>query len=117
MNRDRYELLSLPLLKDMAKKRGLKGLSASRKNEVVDALVASDKEAEAKGCSASAEGSRSPGKGCSASAEGSRSPGKGCSGSTEGRSPGKGCSGSAEDSRGPGTGRSARCGSGSESLS
>ena len=39
MNRENYELLSASLLKDMAKKRGIRGLSAMRKSQVVDALV------------------------------------------------------------------------------
>ena len=47
MNRENYELLSASLLKDMAKKRGIRGLSAMRKNQVVDALVEYDRQKEA----------------------------------------------------------------------
>ena len=47
MNRENYELLSASLLKDMAKKRGIRGLSAMRKSQVVDALVEYDRQKEA----------------------------------------------------------------------
>ena len=47
MNRDNYELLSAALLKDMAKKRGIRGLSGMRKSQVVDALVDYDRQKEA----------------------------------------------------------------------
>ena len=46
MNRENYELLSASLLKDMAKKRGIRGLSAMRKSQVVDALVEYDRQKE-----------------------------------------------------------------------
>ena len=44
MNRENYELLSASLLKDMAKKRGIRGLSAMRKSQVVYALVVYDRQ-------------------------------------------------------------------------
>ena len=47
MNRENYELLSASLLKDMAKKRGIRGLSAMRKSQVVDTLVEYDRQKEA----------------------------------------------------------------------
>ncbi len=42
MNREQYNELSIMALKDLAKDRGLKGLSIARKNEIIDALMKND---------------------------------------------------------------------------
>ena len=51
--REKYESLSVTVLRDLAKARGLKGTSAMKKSEVVEAMLAEDervkKEEEAKG--------------------------------------------------------------------
>ena len=48
MTREKYESLSLPALKDLAKARGIKGISLMKKVEIVDAMLALDaKEAAA----------------------------------------------------------------------
>ncbi|MBR1471819.1 MAG: transcription termination factor Rho [Lachnospiraceae bacterium] len=44
--RERYETISLSDLKGMAKFRGIKGASAMKKSEVIDAMVAKDEEEE-----------------------------------------------------------------------
>ena len=51
--REKYETLSLSVLRELAKARGLKGVSSLRKNEVIDLMVAEDEreknEKEARG--------------------------------------------------------------------
>ena len=42
MNREKYETLSLTILKDLAKARDIKGLSSMRKDDVINAMVALD---------------------------------------------------------------------------
>ena len=44
--REKYESLSVVALKDLAKARGLKNISALKKAEVVDAMVAEDRRLE-----------------------------------------------------------------------
>ena len=44
MNREKYETLSLVILKDLAKSREIKGVSSMRKDEVIDAMVALDEK-------------------------------------------------------------------------
>ena len=44
MNREQYSELSITALKDLAKDRGLKGLSIARKNEIIDALIENDNQ-------------------------------------------------------------------------
>ena len=44
MNREKYETLSLVVLKDLAKSREIKGISSMRKDEVIDAMVALDEQ-------------------------------------------------------------------------
>ena len=44
--REKYESLSVAALKDLAKARGLKNMSALKKAEVVDAMVAEDRRLE-----------------------------------------------------------------------
>ena len=46
MNREKYETLSLTILKDLAKSREIKGVSAMRKEQVIDAMVALDEKEE-----------------------------------------------------------------------
>ena len=50
--REKYESLSVSVLRDLAKARGLKGTSTMKKSEVVEAMLAEDerlkKEEEAK---------------------------------------------------------------------
>ena len=48
MMKDKYESLSLSALKDLAKVRGIKGISGMKKKELVEAmLVQDDKDAQA----------------------------------------------------------------------
>lgn len=42
MTREQYESLSLPALKDLAKARGIRGISAMKKGELVEVMVAED---------------------------------------------------------------------------
>ena len=44
MNREKYETLSLTILKDLAKARDIKGLSSMRKDDVINAMVALDEQ-------------------------------------------------------------------------
>ncbi|MBQ4529860.1 MAG: transcription termination factor Rho [Lachnospiraceae bacterium] len=46
--REKYESLSLATLKDLAKTRGIKGVSTMKKSEIVEAMLAEDKKEEAK---------------------------------------------------------------------
>lgn len=46
--KEKYETLSLAVLKDVAKARGLKGTSALKKSELIDRLLEEDKKANAK---------------------------------------------------------------------
>ena len=46
--REKYESLSLATLKDLAKTRGIKGVSTMKKSEIVEAMLAEDKIDEAK---------------------------------------------------------------------
>ncbi|MBR5407901.1 MAG: transcription termination factor Rho [Lachnospiraceae bacterium] len=46
-NRAKYETLSLPVLKDLAKARGIKGLTGIKKADLVEAMVLKDEEDEA----------------------------------------------------------------------
>ena len=46
--REKYESLSLATLKDLAKSRGIKGVSTMKKSEVVEAMLAEDEKAEVK---------------------------------------------------------------------
>ena len=59
--REKYESLSLTVLKDLAKARGLKGVSSMKKGELVEAMLAEDEKekAEAK-ASATAESQEEP---------------------------------------------------------
>lgn len=47
MTRERYESLSLASLKDIAKARGIKGLSSMKKGDIIDAMVALDDNSSA----------------------------------------------------------------------
>lgn len=47
MTRERYESLSLASLKDIAKARGVKGLSSMKKGDIIDAMVALDETSTA----------------------------------------------------------------------
>ena len=49
MTREEYEKLSAALLKDFAKKRGIRGISAMRKREVAALLAEADSAAAAAG--------------------------------------------------------------------
>ena len=40
--REKYELMSVAALKELAKSRGLKGLSGMKKSDLVDVLVSED---------------------------------------------------------------------------
>ena len=46
--REKYESLSLATLKDLAKTRGIKGVSTMKKSEIVEAMLEEDKKEEAK---------------------------------------------------------------------
>ena len=56
MTRERYETLSLAALKDIAKARGLKGLSAMKKSDIIDKMLALDDAGAASGTSKASEG-------------------------------------------------------------
>ena len=59
--REKYESLSLTVLKDLAKARGLKGDSSMKKGELVDAMLAEDEKEKAEvKASATAESSEEP---------------------------------------------------------
>ena len=45
--REKYESLSLTVLRDVAKNRGIKGTSSMRKEAVIEAMVAEDEKAQA----------------------------------------------------------------------
>ena len=45
--REKYESLSLTVLKDLAKARGLKGVSSMKKGELVAAMLAEDEKEKA----------------------------------------------------------------------
>ena len=45
--REKYESLSLAVLRDVAKNRGIKGTTAMRKEAVIDAMLAADEKAAA----------------------------------------------------------------------
>lgn len=44
MNKEKYEALSLATLKELAKARGLKGMSTARKQELIEAMIKRDEE-------------------------------------------------------------------------
>ncbi len=46
--REKYESLSLAVLKDLAKARGMKGISGMKKSEVIEAMLAQDEKDSAK---------------------------------------------------------------------
>ena len=50
MTREKYESLSLAVLKDLAKRRGLHGISTMRKSQVIDAMCALDEKESAAVC-------------------------------------------------------------------
>ena len=59
--REKYESLSLTVLKDLAKARGLKGVSSMKKGELVEAMLAEDEKEKAEvKASATAESSEEP---------------------------------------------------------
>ena len=59
--REKYESLSLTVLKDLAKARGLKGVSSMKKGELVEAMLAEDEKEKAEvKSSATAETSEEP---------------------------------------------------------
>lgn len=59
--REKYESLSLTVLKDLAKARGLKGVSSMKKGELVEAMLAEDEKEKAEVKSfATAESSEEP---------------------------------------------------------
>lgn len=45
--REKYESLSLTVLRDVAKNRGIKGISSMRKEAVIEAMIAEDEKAQA----------------------------------------------------------------------
>ena len=47
MTREKYETLSLTVLKDLAKARGLKGVSTLRKGPLIERMLEEDAKAEA----------------------------------------------------------------------
>ena len=54
--REKYESLSLATLKDLAKARGLKGISALRKPELIERMLQEDeKEAQEKNTASAGE--------------------------------------------------------------
>ncbi|MCR5508290.1 MAG: transcription termination factor Rho [Lachnospiraceae bacterium] len=55
-NRAKYETLALVVLKDLAKARGIKGITSMKKADVVEAMVKKDEEDEANGVDNSATG-------------------------------------------------------------
>ena len=52
--RERYETISLADLKEMAKFRGIKGVSAMKKADIIEAMVAKDEEESAAGSAGAA---------------------------------------------------------------
>ena len=42
--REKYETLSLAVLKDLAKARGMKGISSMKKGELIEAMLAMDEK-------------------------------------------------------------------------
>ena len=59
--REKYESLSLTVLKDLAKARGLKGVSSMKKGELVEAMLAEDEKEKAEvKASATAESQEEP---------------------------------------------------------
>ena len=44
MNRERYESLPLATLRDLAKARKMKGISAMKKGDLIDAMLALDEK-------------------------------------------------------------------------
>ena len=54
--REKYETLSLVDLKEIAKARGIKGVSAMKKADIIDAMVAKDEEESAAGAAPAAAG-------------------------------------------------------------
>ena len=46
MTREKYETLSLAVLKSLAKSRDIKGISSMKKNQVIDAMIALDEKEE-----------------------------------------------------------------------
>ena len=68
--REKYESLSLAVLRDIAKNRGIKSTSTMRKEAVIDAMLAEDEKAAAaghrflspEGCSGNLWKSRTDGK-------------------------------------------------------
>ena len=53
--REKYESLSLAVLKDLAKARGLKGLSVAKKADVIEAMLKQDEIDKQKGAASSSE--------------------------------------------------------------
>lgn len=49
MMREKYETLPLATLKDLAKARGIKGISTMKKAEVIEAMLREDEKENAKG--------------------------------------------------------------------
>lgn len=47
--REKYESLSLAVLKDLAKARGMKGISTLRKPALIERMLEEDSERECKG--------------------------------------------------------------------
>lgn len=60
MTREKYESLSLAVLKDLAKRRGLHGISTMRKSQVIDAMCALDEKESAAGADAAQETGAQP---------------------------------------------------------
>ena len=53
--REKYESLSLTVLKDLAKARGIKGLTGLKKEQIVELMLAEDEKDKAKEATATVE--------------------------------------------------------------
>ena len=60
MTRERYESLALQSLKEIAKKRGMKGISTLKKADLIDALLKKDEEDAAAAQAAPLNGAKTP---------------------------------------------------------
>ena len=76
--KEKYQAMSVIALKELAKMRGIRGISSMKKNEVVDLLVADDEKRRAEEAAApQADGSEGSGRGTAARTAGSEGSGRG----------------------------------------
>lgn len=57
--KEKYESLSVTVLKDLAKKRGMRGISALKKDQLVEAMLAEDEKERIEKAKETAEAARS----------------------------------------------------------